>query len=118
VCDFYMLNTRPAIDIIHSPQPFRYVTSAVWYVSQATAECLISCKPRFSSSGEVGAMTHLGSFPCTCTPKGSKWYTKIRLGGEIPHTQRHPNCCAREYLVNCGACGMVPVETRNSLYFL
>ena len=60
-------------------------------------------------------MTRLGSFPCTCTPKGSEWYTKIRLGGEIPRTERHPNCYARDYLVNCGARVMVLVESHSAL---
>ena len=52
-------------------------------------------------------MTRLCSFPCTCTPKGSEWLAKIRLGGEIHRAQRHPNCYARDYLVNCGARVMV-----------
>src|SRR6267154_1508258 len=73
VRSFFMLSTRPLIDIIQSSQSYRYATSVVWYASQTTAECLISCEPHFSSSGDVGVMTHLRSFPCTCTPKGSKW---------------------------------------------
>jgi hypothetical protein len=115
VGSFFMLNTRPPIDIIQSSQSYRYATSVIWYSSQTVAECLISCKPHFSSSGDVGAMTHLRSFPCTCTPKGSKWYAKIRLGGEIPHTQRHPNRCDCDYLVNRGARVMVLVETHSTL---
>jgi hypothetical protein len=73
VRSFFMLNTRSPIDTIQSSQSYRYVTSVLWYTSQATAECLISCKPHFSYVGH-GAMTHLRSFPCSCTPEGSKWY--------------------------------------------
>ena len=54
---------------------------------------------------------YLCSFPRTCAPKGSKWCAKIRLDGEIPHTQRHPNCCARDYVVNCGARVVVLVDS-------
>jgi hypothetical protein len=60
-------------------------------------------------------MTSLRSFPCTCTPKGSKWYEKDRPDGEIPRTERHPNCRARNYLGNCGARGMVLGEPHTSL---
>ena len=107
---FFMLNTRASIDIIQSSQSYRYATSVVWYSSQTAAECLISCRLHFSSSGHVGVVTHLHSFPCTCTPKGSKWRSKNRLDGEIPRTQRHPNCCARDSLGNCVARVMVLVE--------
>jgi hypothetical protein len=45
----------------------------------------------------------------------SKWYSKIRLDGEIPRTERHPNRRARDYLGNCVAHLMVLVETHTSL---
>jgi hypothetical protein len=115
VRSFFMLNTRAPIDIIQSSQSFKYATSVVWYASQTTAECLISRKPYFSFSGDVGAMTHLCSFSCTCTPKGSKWYSKIRLDGKIPRAQRHSNCCAGDYLDDCGARVMVLVESHSTL---
>ena len=114
VRSFFMLNTRPPIDIIQSTHSYKYVTSVVWYASQTVADCLISCKSHFSS-GDAGPISRPCSFPCTCTPKGSKWYAKIRHGGEIPHTQYHPNCCARDYLVNCGARVLVLVETHSNL---
>jgi hypothetical protein len=115
VRSFFMLNTQPPIHIIQSFLSYKHATSIVWYASQTVAECLISCKPHFSSSGDVGIITRLRSFPCTCTPKGSKRYTKIRLGGEIPRTERHPNCYARDYLVNCSARVMVLVESHHTL---
>ena len=46
-CVVIILNTQPPIDIIHSPDSYKYATSVVWYVSQTMAECLISCKPHF-----------------------------------------------------------------------
>jgi hypothetical protein len=50
---FFLLNARPPVDVIQSSQTYRYATSVVWYTSQTTAECLISCKPHFSSSVDV-----------------------------------------------------------------
>lgn len=40
---FHAEQSNP-VDIIQSSQSFRYGTSVVWYTSQTTAECLISCK--------------------------------------------------------------------------
>ena len=51
---FHAEHSTP-IDIIQSAQSYRYVTSVVWYASQTAADCLISCKPHFFSSGDVDA---------------------------------------------------------------
>jgi hypothetical protein len=114
VRSFSIFNARPP-DIIQSPQTYKFSTSVVRYTSQCVADCLISCEPHFSSSGDAGAMTCPRRFPCTCTSKGSEWYAKIRLGGDVPRTQRHPSCCARDYLVDCRARVMVLVEADSAL---
>jgi hypothetical protein len=63
-----------------------------------------------SSSGDVEALSHLNSFPYTCTPEVPKWYPHIKLGGEGTCPQCHPNWCSRDYLGYCGMHIVVLVE--------